>query len=85
MQLMQNKGLTIIKSDEYFPKLKFFDVGALVYFAKIIKGEFPNFSVDSCFKQLCQLQLIVEQQGFIKSKEHRFIIFAQKSNSENYI
>lgn len=83
MMLIQNKGLTIIKSDEYFPKLKFFDVGALVYFAKIIEWEFPNFSVDSCFKQLCQLQLIVEQQGFIESKEHRFVIVAQKPNPAN--
>ena len=79
LRLVENKGFTIIKSEEYFPTLKFFDVGALVYFAKIIEWEFPNFSVDSCFKQLCQLQTIVEQQGFIESKEHRFIIVAQKN------
>lgn len=78
MILIENKGFTILKSDEYFPKLNFIDVGALVYFAKIIEWEFPNFSVDSCFKQLCLLQSIVEKQGFIESKQHRFIIVAQK-------
>lgn len=83
--LIKNKGLTILKSDEYFPKLNFFDVGALVYFAKIIEWEFPKFSVDSCFKQLYQLQLLVEQQGFIESKEHRFIIVAQKTSHANLV
>lgn len=78
LMLIKNKGLNILKSDEYFPTLKFYDVGALVYFAKIIEWEFPNFSVNSCFKQLCQLQSIVEQQGFVESKEHRFVIVAQK-------
>jgi SAM-dependent methyltransferase len=83
VMLIQNKGLTILRSDEWLPKMKFFDVGALVYFAKIIEWEFPNFSVDSCFEQLCRLQLIVEEQGFIESKEHRFIIVAQKPNLTN--
>jgi len=80
LMLIENKGLTILKSDECFPKLKFYDVGALVYFAKIIEWEFPNFSVNSCFNQLGQLQSILEQQGFIVSKEHRFVIVAQKPN-----
>ena len=48
---------------------------------KSFKGwDFSNFSVDSCFKQLCLLQSIVEDQGFVESKEHRFVIVARKSN-----
>jgi SAM-dependent methyltransferase len=76
--LLKNRGLIILRSNEHFPKLKFFDVGALVYFAKIIEWEFPNFSVEDCFRQLCNLQLLIEQQGFIESIEHRFIIIAQR-------
>jgi len=83
LRLIENKGFTILKSDECFPVLKFLDVGALVYFAKIIEWEFPNFSVDSCFRQLCVLQSIVEEQGFVESKEHRFVIVAQKNDHEN--
>lgn len=83
VDLIKNKGFTILKSDECFPKQKFLDVGALVYYARIIEWEFPNFSVDSCFKQLCLLQSIVEEQGFIESKQHRFIIAAQKYNLVN--
>lgn len=44
----------------------FYDVGALVYFAKIIEWEFPGFSVDACFGNLCKLQKELDANGFIK-------------------
>ncbi|MBX4262142.1 class I SAM-dependent methyltransferase [Clostridium estertheticum] len=81
--LIKSKGFTILKADECFPKQRFLDVGALVYYARIIEWEFPKFSVDSCFNQLCQLQSIVEQKGFVESKQHRFVIVAQKFNHIN--
>lgn len=79
VELVQNAGFTVLESEEYFPYLKFYDIGALVYFAKIIEWEFPGFSVDRCYEKLCQLQSIVDKQGFIESREHRFIIVAQRS------
>ena len=81
--LIKSKGFTILKADECFPKQRFLDVGALVYYARIIEWEFPNFSVDSCFNQLCKLQSIIEEQGFVESKQHRFVIVAQKPNPAN--
>jgi SAM-dependent methyltransferase len=78
--LIQKQGFIIQKGDEYFPKHKFFDIGALVYYAKIIEWEFPNFSVERCFEQLCILQSIIEKKGYVESKQHRFIIVAQKPN-----
>ena len=80
LALIKSKGFTILKADECFPKQRFLDVGALVYYARIIEWEFPKFSVDSCFNQLCQLQSIVEEQGAVESKQHRFVIVAQKTN-----
>ena len=58
-------------------------MGAFVYFAKIIEWEFPNFSVDKCFNQLCKLQLDIEREGFIESIGHRFMIVAQKPNGDD--
>jgi len=43
----RNEGFDLLQSDEYFPTLKFYDIGALVYFAKVIEWEFPGFSVES--------------------------------------
>ncbi|GJM83496.1 hypothetical protein HMSSN139_59920 [Paenibacillus sp. HMSSN-139] len=61
--------------------MKFRDVGALVYFAKIIEWEFTGFSVDRCFDKLCELQNKVEQTGHASSREHRFVILARRGRS----
>ncbi|TCK92677.1 methyltransferase family protein [Natranaerovirga hydrolytica] len=76
--LIKSKGFSILKAEEYFPRVKFLDVGSLVYLAKIIEWEFPNFSVEKCFEQLCALHSTIEKQGFVESKQHRFIIVSQK-------
>lgn len=77
VKLVKQQGFKVLQEEEYYPYLRFYDVGALVYLAKIIEWEFPDFSVDQCFEQLCKLQEIVEQNGFIESQEHRFLIIAQ--------
>jgi SAM-dependent methyltransferase len=71
-------GFTILGNMEHFPQLKFFDVGAIVYFAKVIEWEFPGFSVEKCYDKLCLLQEKIEKDGYISSNEHRFFIVAQK-------
>jgi len=71
-------GFKILKSDEAFTPIYFYDVGALVYFAKIIQWEFPGFSVDTCFDNLRRLQKIIDVKKVIQGTEHRFLIVAQK-------
>ncbi len=68
----------ILFSNEMFPKIMFYDVGALVYYAKIIEWEFPNFSVEKHFKNLCNCQMEIEENGFVLGTEHRFIIVCRK-------
>lgn len=77
IRMLKDKGFKILFSDEAFPKIKFFDIGALVYFARIIEWEFPKFSVDSCFENLCKLEKELEENKFITGTEHRFIIVAK--------
>lgn len=74
---LKENDFEIIFKEEYFPYLHFFDVGAIVYFAKIIEWEFPNFTVDSCFNELCDLQKELNQKSYIESLEHRFIILCK--------
>ncbi|MEG2290033.1 MAG: class I SAM-dependent methyltransferase [Clostridium sp.] len=68
----------VLYSNEYFPKLRFKDIGAIVYFAKIIEWEFPNFSVDNCFEELCKLDEILKANGNVESVEHRYILVCRK-------
>ena len=71
---LERNFFDIIYKNEYFPYLHFYDVGAIVYFAKIMEWEFPNFSVDSCFNELYDLQAELKQKSYTESFEHRFII-----------
>ncbi|HOG01561.1 MAG TPA: methyltransferase domain-containing protein [Clostridia bacterium] len=71
-------GFEILEKKEYFPKLRFFDVGALVYFARVVEWEFPGFSVDACRAELFALQREIEERGAVESLGHRFLILARK-------
>lgn len=75
---MKTIGFDIWMRQEYYPEMKFLDIGALVYFAKIIQWEFPDFSVDRCKEQLFELQNELSQKGYITSKEHRYVIVGKK-------
>lgn len=74
----RDAGFEILDAQECFRPIKFFDVGALVWFARIIEWEFPNFSVDSCLDRLLNAQNILEQNGCIEGRIHRFLLVAQK-------
>lgn len=71
---LEENSFDIVYKNECFPYLRFYDIGAIVYFAKIIEWEFPNFSVDNCFDELCKLYDELNIKGYIESFEHRFII-----------
>ena len=68
----------ILADGECFRPIKFFDVGALVWFARIIEWEFLEFSADGCFDQLLDAQRILEKQGVIEGTIHRYLIVAKK-------
>lgn len=71
-------GFAIAEAQEAFRPIRFYDVGALVWFAHIIEWEFPGFTVDGCRKQLFALQELLEQTGVIEGMTHRFLLVARK-------
>lgn len=76
--LFRAAGFTILRAEEAYRPIRFFDTGALVWFARIIQWEFPGFSVDACFDQLLKAQEILEKNGSIDGTTHRFLLAAQK-------
>ena len=72
------EGFSILKADEAFRPIQFFDIGALVWFAKIIQWEFPGFSVDKCFNRLLEAQKILNNNGSVDGMIHRYLIVACK-------
>lgn len=79
LKKLGNSLFEIIYANEYFPYLRFKDIGAVVYFAKIIEWEFPNFSVENSFKELCKLQDDIIHKGYVESIEQRYIIVCRKN------
>ena len=77
----QAAGFTIEQANEAFRPIRFHDVGALVWFARIIEWEFPGFTVDGCLERLFALQEIIDQGGSINGTTHRFMLVARKKIS----
>lgn len=74
----EDAGFVILQADEAFRPIYFYDVGAFVWFARIIEWEFPGFSVDRCFDRLLGMQEEIERHGRIAGTIHRYLIVAQK-------
>ena len=74
----ERAGFEILRAEEFFGNICFYDVGAFVWFARIIEWEFPDFSVDRCFDRLLKLQEQIDEKGVIKGTTHRYLIVARK-------
>ena len=74
----EDAGFNILQGEEAFRPIRFFDVGALAWFARIIQWEFPNFSVDTHLEKLLNAQKILEGHGSIDGNIHRFLLVARK-------
>ena len=71
-------GFQILQGEEAFRPIRFFDVGAFVWFARIIQLEFPGFSVDRCFEGLWAMQEDLDRDGVIQGTIHRYLLVARK-------
>lgn len=76
---LEDAGFTVIESDEAFPEISFYETGALVWFANIIRWEFVGFSVDNCFDSLLRIEDEIQRIGFVSGGAHRFYIAARKN------
>lgn len=74
----EKAGFQILRGEECFRPIQFFDVGALVWFARIIQWEFPGFSVDTHLENLLKAQKILEEHGSVDGSIHRFLLVAKK-------
>ena len=72
-------GFEILDGQESFSAIRFYDVGALVWFARIIEWEFPGFSVEGNKKRLFEAQKILEKNGVLEGRTHRFLLAARKN------
>ena len=74
----EEAGIHIVRAEEAFRPIEFYDIGAFVWFARIIEWEFPGFSVENNFEELLKMQAVLERDGKIAGTIHRYLIVASK-------
>ena len=78
VQALEEQGFKILQKKEYFPKLVFKDIGAVVYYLKVIEWQIKGFSVDLYREKLKDMhEMILKNDGF-ECFSHRFFIEALK-------
>lgn len=77
-QVFEAAGFRILQAEEAYRPIFFYDVGAFVWFARIIEWEFPGFSVDRCFDRLRAVQEEIQRDGRVQGTIHRYLIIARK-------
>ena len=75
---LKKLGMEIIEQKEDFPIMRFYDVGAIVYYLKAIPWQIPDFSIEKYFNSLKNLHHMIQNEGYIDVKEHRFFVVAKK-------
>lgn len=77
-EIFRSAGFEILEQNEVYRPIKFYDTGALVWFAKVIEWEFVDFSVRKCFDNLISVEQEISQKGFISGRIHRFYFVARR-------
>lgn len=75
---IEGVGMQVLDYKEHFPRTRFFDIGALAYYLKVISWQIPDFSVDKYFEKLKTIHYLILQMGFVDVYSHRFMILAQR-------
>jgi SAM-dependent methyltransferase len=71
-------GFDVKVAEEAFPALEFYDVGAVVYYLKIVSWQISDFDVNTYHEPLMAIHHKIEQDGKWTVTEHRFLIDAVK-------
>ena len=83
LSIIQNRfeesGFLTLDAREAFVPIRFFDVGALVWFARIIEWEFPGFSVQDHLPALLRIQESIDRDDAIEGLTHRILFIARRT------
>jgi len=77
IEMLKNAGMEIIEYDENIGKMRFNDIGAIVYYLKCISWQIKDFSIDKYYNKLVIMNEIIEKNGFMDFVLHRFYIIAK--------
>ena len=71
-------GFRVVSRKQRYHKTRYFDIGALVYHLKAVPWVIPDFSVKKYFSVLTRLNDVIEREGYLEVRNHRFLVVAKK-------
>jgi len=75
---LEDAGFNIIKKLEAFPITRCFDIGAIVFYLKVIPWQIPEFSIEKYEKNLWDMHQEILEEGYIDLTSHRLLILSEK-------
>ncbi len=71
-------GFQILEQKDEYPETTASDIGALVFHLKVISWQIEDFSVEKYYDKLVKIHNMIQEQGYLKIRSHRFLIVAEK-------
>lgn len=78
-ETLSQLGFQIIVEDEIKYPVRFYDISAIIFYAKACVWEIPDFAIKTHFDKLCKYQNEIDKNGFVQVTGHRFLLAARKS------
>jgi SAM-dependent methyltransferase len=75
---LRQGGFQIIDQREDFPETVFLDIGAVVFYLKVISWQVRDFSVKKYYAKLAAIHNTIQEDGKFVVNAHRFFIEADK-------
>lgn len=76
---LENAGFQIFDQREEYPETVFTDIGAVVFYLKVISWQIPDFSVAKYFNRLVAIHNLIQQTGHLVVNGHRFYLEVEKN------
>lgn len=75
---LKRAKMKVIKAAEAYPKTRFYDTAAIVYYLKGVPWVIPDFSIEKYAKALERIDKIINRNGYVEVSEHRVFFIAKK-------
>ncbi len=79
---LREAGFHIEVAKDDISLTRFYDIGAIVYYLKVINQQVPNFSVEKYYDRLEIIHRLIHEKGYVDITRHRFLIVAKKETDQ---
>ncbi|UCC79365.1 MAG: class I SAM-dependent methyltransferase [Candidatus Zixiibacteriota bacterium] len=75
---LEENGIKINYKKEEFIDSRFMDIGAVIYYLKVITWQIPGFKIEENPGKMKQLHQKIKRENGFSTRQHRFIIIGEK-------